>query len=200
MYEHVKDPDYLKAETRQAQVITGYRAAEAKKLRSYGDRETRRRPADEAEFAKLFANRVARIDNPQPQQEGRGRARGSYPSPNSRSNSPGDRQPKRRRNQPKQGCRQDRGLSPPGKNGPQAYPKAQGTTQTNPQSAPKKQGGAQPSTSKGKAGPGLPPKGKSKGKGQYKGPKKPYMPKGQPEAKNDQLLRALCQAWLQDRA
>ena len=62
MYTHVKNPDITKAEERQAQVVTGYRATESKKLASYAKRETKRRPTKDSDLKLLLANRVARID------------------------------------------------------------------------------------------------------------------------------------------
>jgi hypothetical protein len=187
MYTHVKDNDYEKAVDRQIQVIGGYRNSEAKKLRAYGEREVKRRPVNDEHLKSLIASRTSRVDRPSDQEDL------AVPSTSGRGRDtpPGSRDPSRERKRHKQGPKPcggntKRDPTPPGGSGGAA------TVQ-----APKEKMGtkgkyAYQVNNKGKATAGQPSKGSQKNKG-----KKPYMPKGQPAANEQQLLHLLCKAWLE---
>jgi hypothetical protein len=59
-YETWKNADYLKAEARHVEVITGYRAGEEKKLRAYKERDDSKKPSDDETLGAMLTNRVSR--------------------------------------------------------------------------------------------------------------------------------------------
>jgi hypothetical protein len=59
-YQKWKNEDYPKAEQRHAEVISGYRAGEAKKLQAFKERDDARKPTSDANLAEMVSNRVSR--------------------------------------------------------------------------------------------------------------------------------------------
>jgi hypothetical protein len=59
-YETFKSPDFLKAEQRHADVISGYRAGEEKKLSAYKQRDDEKKPTSVEQLNELMCNRVSR--------------------------------------------------------------------------------------------------------------------------------------------
>jgi hypothetical protein len=175
MYDRVDNGDFQKAEDRQKQVIGGYRISEVRKLDAYADREGKRRPATDKDLGDLLANRMSRTEKPK-----RGGNRDNSPA-NQRAIS---REPPKKRNkkEPK-----------PCKGGPSAPPPP-------PPPASGQQGSKQlPSTSdKGKKAPKQKVKStKGTPSTSQKKANKPGPLKAKPTG-SDQLLKLLCQKWLQD--
>jgi hypothetical protein len=174
MYDRVKNSDFAKAEQRQTQVIGGYRVSESKKLASYAQRETKRRPTTDKEVGELLSSRVSRVDNPK-----RGATRDPSPADSARSNS---REPKKRRKPLPSADKKFKGPKGPPRSGSK---QAIATPGTSGQRTEIKE-------TKGKFSPGTQAKGKKKGK-------IPLKPKNPGQAPNEKsFIKLLCQAWLQE--